>query len=330
MSDRPQFLEVRKPAVTGQDDFIKMLDHDRASILESLIAKGAVYFPQTPLQDEADFKRAVLAFNKNIAEYTGAKVRQNQGDRLVYSPTSTPKDRINYLHHEMGYQKFVPEGLAFFCKKPSPVGGESLLADSRQWYNEINPDIRAELEERQLLFQRVLFNRTRLQSYLAGNFDLFALTPSWQSNFECTDSDTAEAKATAIGHQVTWTKEGHMLLSTKISPVRQHPQSKEKMWVNNAHLFQLHKQVYGSRLYYLFKSYFLVTGKPMTTCLFGDGRPIPAEFTSEILRASLQVQNSFRLNERDLILINNHTVAHGRLPFDGPRKILFAMYENLF
>ena len=118
-----------------------------------------------------------------------------------------------------------------------------------------------------------------------------------------------------------------MLLRYRMSPVRMHPLTGEPLWMNNAHLFQLHKEVFGRRLYYLFKTFFLLTGYPMSTCFYGDGEPIPEKDVSEILRATLAVQEVLPLRRGDLIFINNITIAHGRLPFRGPRRMLFAAYK---
>jgi len=45
----------------------------------------------------------------------------------------------------------------------------------------------------------------------------------------------------------------------------------------------------------------------------------------EIRNAYLQETVTFRWREKDLLMIDNMLVAHGRRPFVGPRKILVAM-----
>jgi alpha-ketoglutarate-dependent taurine dioxygenase len=322
------FSETFSPGVRqGVPAFLTALAQQREDILRCLDISGGVLIRGTPLTDLGHFKEAVLTLDKNVMEYTGAKVRRNLCDNIVYSPTSTPARRINFLHHEMAYQKVIPSRLAFMCATPAPQGGESLLADSRELYKKIPPQIRQEMETRGLLFQRVFANRTRWQNYLSQKSDLFALAPSWQGNWNTDDAEEAHHKAEAQGLSVRWTKEKHMVLACQISPVRQHPQTGESLWVNNAHLFQLHKKVFGKRLYYLFKTFFALTGIPMTTCYFGDGQPIPADYVSEILDATFAVQKTLPLRRGDLIFINNITVAHGRLPFRGPRRLYFAAYK---
>lgn len=228
----------------------------------------------------------------------------------------------------MAYQNDIPKGLAFYCQQPAVAGGESLLGDSRDVYRHISPHVRQEIEDRQLKFQRVLINQTFIQDRLSQKYSHFALLPSWQRNFATLDAELAENKARSSGHEVQWLKGGHMLISVIIKPTRLHPVTGEKMWVNNSHVFQLSKNVFGSRLYYLFKAFFALTRKPMTTCFFADGAKIPEAFTDDILNATHKSAVPLLLNRGDLILINNETIAHGRRPFIGQRRLYFAMYKE--
>jgi hypothetical protein len=95
--------------------------------------------------------------------------------------------------------------------------------------------------------------------------------------------------------------------------------------VNNAHLFQLHKSVYGPALYYAFKSLKHLSNKPLTLCYYGDGSPIESETVEEILRATEENELKVKLESGDFIYCHNWAISHGLTPFKGERKLYFGL-----
>ena len=58
---------------------------------------------------------------------------------------------------------------------------------------------------------------------------------------------------------------------------------------------------------------------------YGDGSPIETSVIEEIRDAYRQETVKFPWREKDLLMLDNMLVAHGRSPFVGPRRILAAM-----
>jgi hypothetical protein len=228
----------------------------------------------------------------------------------------------------MAYQTDIPSRLILYCDRPAKAGGESLLGDARKIFLSIKPEYRERLEARKLKFVRVLINETRLNRYLGKRCSLFALTPTWQSALGTCDRGDAERKCRAKSFDVEWTDDGHLRLSTVISPVRRHPWTGEKLWVNNAHLFQLHPRVFGVLMTHLFRAYFKLTDRPMTTCVYADNdAPLEKDVIDNILDAGEANSVVLPLKHGDLVYLDNHAVSHGRLPFRGKRRLWFAMFE---
>ncbi len=298
---------------------------DQSREIERLVNDGAgLYFKGFPVVDVHAFHQVISSINPNFVPYTGAKVRTEDANHL-YRPTSTPGFRKNFLHNEMAYQRDIPSKIYLYCARPAPRGGESILGDQRDVYSSIPLAVRSEFESRRLMFVRKLVNDSAIHRFLTKHFDIMAIMPSWQGNFGVTERKLAEKFCTDAGFSVEWTSSGQMIIRCIIHPVLTHPVTGEPMWVNNAHLFQLHAGVYGPALYTLFKTASLFSRDTMTTCLYGDGNPIPPEAIQAILDATERNEVPLALQSGDFAYANNHCISHGRLPFSGSRELLFGL-----
>ncbi len=60
---------------------------------------------------------------------------------------------------------------------------------------------------------------------------------------------------------------------------------------------------------------------------YGDGTPIETSILDQIRQAYQGVAVQFPWQQRDVLMLDNMLVAHGRAPYKGARKILVAMAE---
>jgi hypothetical protein len=62
---------------------------------------------------------------------------------------------------------------------------------------------------------------------------------------------------------------------------------------------------------------------------YGDGTPIEEEVIQHIGEIYEKSAVKFPWSERDVLMLDNMLICHGRNPFVGPRKILVAMGEMI-
>ncbi len=311
---------VQSPVEVG--DFLE----SNKEIINDGVKKGmSFYFKGFPVSNAKEYESALKKLNPNFLPYTGAKVRkESELSSVLYRPTSTPGFRKNFLHNEMAYQPEIPPIITVFCEQPGR-GGETLLGDQRAVWKSIRADYREKIVTKKLKFVRTLVNKSRTHDFMSNNFDFMATFPSWQNNFNSSDKDEVRNQLVTSGFEVDWTDKDDLIFSCVIDPFKEHPETGERMWVNNSHLFQLHPKVYGRLLYTMFKMYLSTSSRPMTTCLYGDGEKIEPEVITNILEATNNNEVPVALKKGEFIYANNWTCGHGRKTFSGERRLYFGL-----
>jgi hypothetical protein len=329
LSDFPLFYVINPLGKNETNDFerAQSIISNYHEFFNELVTNGfGLLFQNFKVKTITEFDLLSKNFHRPFLPYTGAKVRISS-DKIFdhYRPTSTPPFRKNFLHNEMAYQRDIPTRIMFFCEKMAPLGGESLLGDQRKVFESIPLEYREKLLSKKLKFVRCLINRSKLHDFLSKRLDLFATFPSWQNNLQTEDKMEAAKICEVAGFEVAWTSKNDLVISVLVDPVMPHPVTKELMWVNNAHLFQVHSKVYGKAIYYMAKIYQSLSKKPMTLCYYGDGTPIEKEVVSAILEATEKNEFAYLLKNGEFIYCHNQCISHGRKTFQGPRSLYFSL-----
>jgi hypothetical protein len=121
-----------------------------------------------------------------------------------------------------------------------------------------------------------------------------------------------------------WNSDGTPTLKYTRNTCLRHPITRDECWFNHGVFFNSHS------LEPELKTFFLETvgreNLPYNT-YYGNGEEI-GEKDITTLRGLYQNHSStFRWQKRDVLLIDNMLVAHGRNPFQGQRSILVTMTD---
>ena len=100
-----------------------------------------------------------------------------------------------------------------------------------------------------------------------------------------------------------------------------HPRTNETVWFNQAHLFHVSSLEPEIRDSLLNSS----GGAPPRNAFYGDGSLIDEADLEEIRAAYQKETIVFHWQKRDILLLDNMLMAHGRKPYRGARKIVVGM-----
>ena len=263
----------------------------------------------TPLAP-ADFARFVREFSgKSLIDYVGgASPRFKLGDG-VYTSTEYPQNYTLSLHNELSYTYRWPDHLFFCCVEASAQGGETSLGDSRAILRGLDEKVVSEFKRRGIKYVRNLHGGTG-SGY------------SWQEAFETDERRVIEEHCRAGGVSFAWKDDGGLTLSEVRPATTFHPVTGEEVWFNQADGFHpsgIDRETYEHLISLMKEEEFRLNS------YYGDGTPLDLSALTHAREVIRQETVLVPWRAGDILILDNLLTAHGRMPFNGARRIILAM-----
>lgn len=331
-----QFTVSPKAAPTKHALLSRMTD-EKKQLKTQLLKHGALLFRGYEIRTPEDFEDVALALEPNLQNnYAGTSPR-NSRTKFVHSASELPGHYPINQHCEMSFLPSAPRYLFFFCFVEPNDGGETPICDFRKVYQELNPAIREEFERKGVRYIR---NYSGAKS--KAKSDLFQLK-KWNELFKTTNRKEVEQECKKNELTPTWLSDDRLRLVNQRPAMQQHPETGEWTWFNHVqvfhreaaaieyqHIFARRKDAYA--LKYLialkaitfFKRSFKRPEDEAMHTVFADGTEIPKAYVAHIEQV---IWNNLVINpwkQGDVLMIDNFSTSHGRLPYRGPRDILVA------
>lgn len=307
-----------------------------ASAVQALLARhGALRFRGFDVQGPEDFERIARAVDPELKnDYLGTSPRDAVTDH-VFNASELPDFFPIPQHCEMSFCADPPRRLFFCCLvEPEAGGGETPLCDFRQVHADLDPAVRQRFEQGGL----------RIVRNYAGPGQQDASDPTqlkpWPDMFHTTDRAEVDARCRSEGFETEWLA-GDALRIWSTQPVtRVHPETGETAWHNHVTTFHVSTAEAELRRVAKYRPTERHRGlAQMAAQLEERLRSKPSEEQgmhtlhldgSEIRDEDLEhvrdvvwrhmVIEPWKLG--DVVAIDNHSVSHGRLPYEGERRVV--------
>lgn len=295
---------------TEKVNLIAWASRNRKLIEEKLLHAGALLFRDFELRTPYQFEQFIESLSADLLEYSYRSTPRSHVSGRIYTSTEYPADQTIPLHNEMAYSTNWPMKIWFFCAITAERGGETPIADSRRVFSRIDPEVRENFARRGVMYVR---------NYGAG------LDLSWQNVFQTSDRLEVEAFCRRSSIDFEWKGEGRLRTRQVCQATATHPQTREQVWFNQAHLFHVSSLETTMR-----ETLLSLAGEEdlPRNAYYGDGTPIEPSVLDHIREVYRQEKIVFPWQEGDVLMLDNMLTAHGRRPFSGPRKILVGMAES--
>lgn len=307
----PLVLEPDQEIQPSLDGLLLWFNDNMACFDANLLKYGAVLLRGFDINTPSAFRSLAREVGGSFLDYTDGNSPRKKLGQGVYTSTEYPSKYFISLHNELSYAHKWPTRLFFCCMVAPAKGGETAIADSRLILKALNPSIVEEFSRKKVRYFRNLHSG-------------IGIGPSWQQTFETTDKAVVEKYLLEGSIDFKWKEDGALRLSQIRDAIATHPKTGESVWFNQAD--QFHPSTHPKEISEsMMKLYSKADDLPQNV-RFGDDSPISALMLDEIRRTTMSCAALFRWREGDVLIIDNMLVCHGRMPFEGPRKILVSMF----
>jgi alpha-ketoglutarate-dependent taurine dioxygenase len=335
----PLVVEPRAGGSRDAGALASRLEGRQAWARRALTEHGAFLFRGFSVDDPRAFERIARAITPELQnDYLGTSPRDRLTD-YVFTASELPPYYPIPQHCEMSFLPRPPSHVFFWCDvAPSGPGGETPLVDVRRVLRDLSPAVRARFEARGV---RIIRNYSGPEG--GSRLDLWKLK-RWDEMFQTTDRRAVERSCRENGFDFRWTHDGRLRLVSHQPAVRPHPATGEPVWFNHAQVFHLssaageYRRIAArrrdpvdrwrylalsgfARAAVFLKSRLKPTDDQAMHCTYGDGAPIPDEDMEAVRDAIWSNLVCFRWQKGDVVAIDNFAVAHGRMPYSGPRRV---------
>jgi alpha-ketoglutarate-dependent taurine dioxygenase len=305
----PLVIEAGAAGVGAGGDLAAHARRHLDGLVVALRRHGALLFRGFAVEDVAGFEAAVRCFAPALRRYQGGDSPRIAVAERVYTSTSYPPSLPISLHNEMSYSREYPSIIAFHCEIPPRRAGETPLADGRRALAALPAELAARLRAKKL-------------RYIQNLPDGAGLGKSWRATFESEDRREVEALLAARGAAFEWKRDGALRVAEIVEPIVVHPHTGEEVLFCQAHLWHISSLDIRTRSAL---ARLVAEGDLYHHCTYGDGTPLEEQELGAIRDALDSAAVKFPWQRRDVLVVDNVLVAHGRSPFEGERRILVAM-----
>jgi alpha-ketoglutarate-dependent taurine dioxygenase len=294
---------VIEPALEAVD-LAEWASLNRKLIEEKLHRHGALLFRGFGISTIPLFEGLTLEICNQIYRENGEHVMVSEN---VAVPVFYPPDKQLLWHNENSFNYLWPTKIIFCCVDPPPVGGETPIVDSREVFARLPSHIRDPFVAKGVMYQR--------------NFG-DGLGLDWRTVFKTSDRAQVEEICRQNDMQLQWRPQDKLRTWCVRPAAIRHPATGEASWFNQGQHW--HVSCLDPETQRALRE--LLDDQELPRSLYyGDGTTIPDEHMAAILETYRELEVSFRWQKGDVLLVDNILAAHGRNPFEGPRKILVAM-----
>jgi hypothetical protein len=308
-------------------------------ISSRLLLHGALLFRGFGVGTADDFETIARAVDPDLKnDYLGTSPRDAvKPGGYVFSASELPGYYPIPEHCEMTFTRHPPRRIFFSCLvAPQAGSGETPLVDFRKVWRDLAPGVRERFASRRI---RIIRNYSGPNQ---SGKDLFQLK-RWDDMFGTTDRSQVEAIAAREGFQVVWKNNDGLALISEHDATQPHPETGEPVWFNHAQVFHLSAAPGEFRRIarlrpslrhvglWLFSS-LLVRWKRLRLNAEDQAMHVTWVDGTEISDADMDaVRDAIWRNlaivpwqQGDVVAIDNRSTGHGRLPYQGPRKVVVS------
>lgn len=304
-------------------EFIHQLRGLQPQLQQLLLERGALLFRGFPVTDASSFSDVIESLGLGeFVNYIGGDSPRDIVEKKIYTSTEAPPSFHIPLHQELSYIKNFPRHIYFFCEIAAPVGGATVIGDARRIYEAVDPDVRNRFQMKGLQYISRYYHKSKIMDWVNH---IQRSHKSWIEVFETQDKKTVEKLCIDNDFVWRWLKKDWLEIKQTRPAVHVHPKTQEKVWFNQAHLYDFNSKLLGWQKYFLTKLFYIQKTTLLHEIKFADGTTIPKKDLFHLLDVIKENTVAYPWQKGDVMVLDNILAMHGRAVFQGKRRVLTAM-----
>lgn len=320
--DLPLVVEPKHQNITFEET-LNLIENNKENLKEKLLKSGGILFRNFPISKAEHFSSVIKTLDQGkFIDYIGGDSPRNKVGEGIYTSTEAPPSVKIPLHNELSFVKNHPKHIYFYCHVPPRENGETIIADARKIYQSIDKTVKEKFVQKGIKYQSCYYYKSPIMNLLNR---WQCSHKSWIDVFETEHKDQVEQKCKANEFGFKWQQNDWLKISQERPAVMKHPITQEKVWFNQAHLYDFNPKLLGWWRYFAAKVFYVRKHMRLHEVAFGDGSKIPRKDLYHILKTLDENTIHFKWQKGDLLVLDNVLTMHGRATFKNERRILTAM-----
>ena len=282
------------------------IESNRDMLEQKLMNSGAILFRGFGINTPKKFEQTAIAVCPELFGQYGDLPKETKGEK-IYKSTPYPNDKTILFHNESSHTQQFPLRQMFGSMIVAHTGGETPIVDCRKVYNTLPEEIIQKLTDKKLQYVR---------NFIEG------LDVPWQQFFKTEEKADVEAYCQANDIEFEWINDKELRTKQIRDAINTHVITGEKTFFNQIQLHHISYMDEKER-----ESLLTMYSKERLprNVYYGDGSDIEDDVIELINKAYDDNAVAKLWQEGDFMLVDNMLTAHGRLPFEGERKIVVAL-----
>ena len=277
--------------------------------------EGFVLLKDTGIISPQDLQDNMKFFIDEPMEYFAGSAERHKITKNIFTTNKKPADKILPPHQEMSYARKFPKTIVFGCSQKATKGGDSILVDMVRLTDMLSI----------ALLTKFLSRNFRIKLFFKSSNSKYDGLPilTWNDAFLVDNPMEAENSAIAEGYHVEWELNKNIMSLEHHVPGYLYHQSLDKKVIFNS--------VYPNCISKKFNDE-LLSEYPFLEDYgyhWDDDSRLSEEEITELKQAYEKCSSKFLLEKGDVLVINNLLTSHGRLPYQGDRRINVLLGDPL-